>query len=162
MSLIGFFSPLRRLISENLLPIITLTAILLMTKKKNKTVLEMNNPFSLRGENIPWKGKIGFERGFSVFDSIDSGLRAGYRDIRVKFRNGLDTVRKIITVYAPPSENNTDGYIKFVSDRLNVEPDQTLTFEKHGLDFGKAIVRMEHSQTYPDAQMLKAYNASAF
>ena len=38
-------------------------------------------------------------------------------------RYGLNTIRSMLTRYAPPTENFTDGYIRFVSVRTGIAAD---------------------------------------
>jgi hypothetical protein len=73
--------------------------------------LRNNNPANLRDSGIQWKGRVGSNEGFVVFDSIETGVRAYGIDLRSKINRGLNTINKIIPVYAPPSENNTQRYI---------------------------------------------------
>lgn len=39
-------------------------------------------------------------------------------------RYGLCTIRKMLNRYAPPSENFTEGYIRFVSEKTGIAPDE--------------------------------------
>lgn len=76
--------------------------------------LRNNNPGNLRpGDN--WQGAIGVNQNFIVFENILWGLRAMATDIRTKINNGYNTIEKLITRYAPPSENDTAAYISYVS-----------------------------------------------
>ena len=38
-------------------------------------------------------------------------------------RYGLSTIREMISRWAPPSENFTEGYIRFVSERTGIDAD---------------------------------------
>lgn len=67
-----------------------------------------NNPGNLEDKN----GK------FRKFSTMLEGQAALDSDIDTKISNGYDTIAKIITRYAPPSENNTAGYIDYVSKQL--------------------------------------------
>ena len=49
------------------------------------------------------------------------------KDLSNKMDRGLDTVRKILEVYAPPSENDTEAYIKNVSKRVGVDADEPIS-----------------------------------
>lgn len=95
------------------------------------------NPGNIRTEGTPngingpdpWLGLTGHdEAGYGIFESAEYGIRAmgrvldSYRD-----RHGLDTVRGIITRWAPPVENQTAAYVEHVADRLGVPPDHPLT-----------------------------------
>ncbi len=41
-------------------------------------------------------------------------------------RYGLCTIRQMLNRYAPPSENFTEGYIRFVSQTTGIAPDEML------------------------------------
>ena len=66
------------------------------------------------------------KKPFVVFDTPQMGLRAVFRDLRTKMnRHDADTsfpyrghLVKMIYEYAPPSENNTELYYKFVKSQL--------------------------------------------
>jgi hypothetical protein len=94
-----------------------------------------NNPGNIERNLIAWEGLASpdemtpeqqQETRFAVFTGADWGFRALARDLHNKWARGLDTVRKIISVYAPPNENDTEAYIRDVSDRMQVSPDQPL------------------------------------
>jgi hypothetical protein len=88
-----------------------------------------NNPCNLRDFGIDWDGLDAprhDDGGYCRFVSPAAGIRAGARDLNSKWRRGLTTVRQIIGVFAPPSENATDAYIRDVAARLGVGPDEPL------------------------------------
>ena len=89
-----------------------------------------NNPGNLKyGPN--WLGVIGRDnRGFAQFSTIDYGVRAVYVDVSTKVSTGFNTIRKIITRYAPPNENDTEAYIKFVV-QVTGEPSSTVIDPEH-------------------------------
>lgn len=77
--------------------------------------LRNNNPGNLRfSPSIDWKGQIGSNKGFAVFKDVQHGIRAYAINIRTAIRRGNDTLNKLIPIYAPPSENNTNAYISSV------------------------------------------------
>lgn len=86
------------------------------------------NPGNLRGPT-PWLGRVGTDpQGFAIFETMEYGVRALRVDLTAKLNRGLDTVQKIITVFAPPSDNNpTAAYIRKVSEWMNVNQTQRLT-----------------------------------
>jgi len=73
--------------------------------------LRNNNPGNIRvGDN--WQGMIGQDGGFVVFENILYGIRAMATDLGNDMKGkGLNTISKLITEYAPPSENDTAAYI---------------------------------------------------
>lgn len=91
------------------------------------------------------------------------GLRALLMDIRGDmFKDGLNTVRKLITSYAPEigsdgnKENDTLAYINSVSKKIGKKPDDLLT-QADLIPVAKAIVAHENSNyAYDDSYYTKA------
>lgn len=81
-----------------------------------------------------WRGERPFQtdKNFEEFESMEMGLRAGLKLIKnyqtkpLLLANKANTIRKIITRWAPPSENNTQSYIKTVSKRTGLLPDEVI------------------------------------
>ena len=74
-----------------------------------------NNPLNIRYNlSTKWKGQAGANKGFCVFTDMVYGYRAAIVLLCNYQRKGYDTIRKIITRWAPPSENNTKAYISAV------------------------------------------------
>lgn len=101
--------------------------------KQNKIVsrgIRNNNPLNIRIGNT-WLGEvaIGTDEYFEQFVAPEYGIRAAFcilrRYIRIYHR---DTIRKIISSWAPANENNTSRYIDFVSEKLGIEPDAQIDF----------------------------------
>lgn len=120
-----------------------------------------NNPGNIRPAGYTWQGQTGTaECGssgtFIVFSSPEYGIRAIAKDLRTKFGRGLNTIRKIITVYAPPSENNTDAYIQAVSASVGALPDSPLDLNDSTtlIHFVYAIIQHENGRIiYTPAQI---------
>tara|TARA_Y100000034_G_scaffold56175_1_gene68861 strand:+ start:2649 stop:7001 length:4353 start_codon:yes stop_codon:yes gene_type:complete len=87
------------------------------TKKEIKI---FNNPGNIE-EGQGYAGETGavYAERFSVFDSKEMGIRALAKDLNTKIKRFDGDVEKIITQYAPPNENDTKAYIKFVKAQLN-------------------------------------------
>ena len=116
-----------------------------------------NNPGNIRqGSN--WQGlnpnSRNIDPAFCVFTSSVYGIRALAKVlINYKKIHGLNTVRQIISRYAPPNENQTTAYIQSVAKQLGVVPDTIIDIEERGVltVFIKAIIRMENGiQPYSD------------
>jgi len=87
-----------------------------------------NNPFNVKKSKEKWQGKtLGNDPIFETFLTVEHGIRAGALDIRGDIRAGKNTVRTLINEFAPPSENNTNAYINFVSKIVGVTPDTVIT-----------------------------------
>ena len=87
-----------------------------------------NNPLNIRISGNNWQGKIPVsENTDGVFEQFET-MAHGYRAAMVLLRNYInrykcDTLAKIITRWAPPKENNTQGYIERVAKSMGVPSD---------------------------------------
>lgn len=118
-----------------------------------------NNPGNLMDVGIEWRGLIGRDsKGRARFARPIDGLRAMYIDLRTGFvRDAEDTVREIITEWAPPPGNPTAAYIDFVSRALNVSPDQRLELASSRVPLLQAIIQFENGvQPYPVSMLERA------
>jgi len=97
-----------------------------LKQKKSGNDNGKNNPmfieYSLKND---WKGAIRPHNGsrFDNFSNVKYGLRAGRIIIQNYSKRGLNTIKKIISTWAPPVENNTDKYVKFVSSSMGIGED---------------------------------------
>ena len=95
-----------------------------------------HNPGNLRwNPRIAWNGEADPAkdgRGYCIFTDDLHGIRALARDLYTKWARGLRTVKAIIEVYAPPSENDTEAYIADVCQRLGVSGDTLLDLSRPG------------------------------
>lgn len=88
--------------------------------------LRNRNPGNIRRSGSRFRGEVvpGRDASFKEFETMAWGYRAmfvlldGYRR-----RHALSTIRQFITRYAPPSENFTDGYIRFVARTAGIDAD---------------------------------------
>ena len=97
-----------------------------------------NNPLNIRFNAVnAWKGKVlpntDKNNTFEQFINLAYGYRAALSLLRTYIRKyKCDTVAKIITKWAPPTENNTQGYINNVCNIVHTNfgvqltPDTTL------------------------------------
>lgn len=89
-----------------------------VTSASNNTIaLANNNPLNIRETSDDWVGLANprAKKGFFNFVAPEYGIRAGKKIILGAYaKRGLNTVQKIISAWAPPSENNTGAYISFV------------------------------------------------
>jgi len=88
-----------------------------------------NNPGNIRDGSYAQgqPGYTGSNKGFATFQTAVDGFNAQVALLRSYYDKGVNTISKVITKYAPPSENNTGAYIKSVSDALHIDPNQTLS-----------------------------------
>lgn len=88
-----------------------------------------NNPGNIeyKQSSERWEGSIGNDGRFVIFAEMKWGVRALMRTLITYYRKyNLNTVTKIIQRWAPPSENDTNQYIKNVSSWMGVDPNQEL------------------------------------
>mgnify|MGYP006988844694 CR=1 FL=1 len=60
-------------------------------------------------------------------------------------RYGCTTIRQIVSRYAPPNENDTDGYIEYCCRQMDMNPDDVLIFDSEYIKLATAMARMETS-----------------
>ena len=122
--------------------------------------IKRNNPGNIRHSAVYWQGEVTPPGDtFCSFSTLEYGSRAMLkllkRYIAVK---QLNTVRKIIAVWAPPAENNTAAYIDYVARTLDVHPDDTLCANRDTLiALADAMTRVEHGKSVPHAVWANAY-----
>ena len=87
-----------------------------------------NNWLNIRISDNNWRGKKSdnTDGSFEQFETPELGIRAATRNIRTYGQRGIQTVRDIISTWAPASENNTSSYIQNVSSRMGVDPNKVL------------------------------------
>lgn len=116
-----------------------------------------NNPGNIRQSSTLWKGESGrdLDPAFEEFDTPEHGIRAIARIIRnYRDRYGLNTVRGIISRWAPSNENDTESYIQSVAYRLGVSADQVIDIDAVMPALVEAIIRHENGiQPYTMAQI---------
>lgn len=83
------------------------------------------NPGNIRYNKFNrWLGLIGKDnKGFCRFSSVEYGFRALVVLLKRYLYYGYDTPKKIISRFAPVTENNTVSYIRFVCDRCCISED---------------------------------------
>ena len=125
-----------------------------------------NNPGNLQPPPglTGWQGTVGMDGPFVIFADDTWGLRALALDITNKIsKDGLDTITSLITVYAPPSENDTASYIAAVASDTGIgATDQLGTDQDTITSLMRAIINHENGDTasaqyIPDADILTGY-----
>lgn len=111
-----------------------------------------NNPGNIEMNDAnQWEGKVPRNQNtdgrFEQFTSYAYGVRALIMLLRTYIRGSRNTVTRIFEAYAPPSENNTQNYIRFVSDRIGIGPNDMVPLTRTNLKaLAQAIARMENGQ----------------
>lgn len=128
-----------------------------------------NNPGNIRWGS-DWKGLVPVtqrtDKSFCQFISPEYGIRAMVRVLRnyTKYpgmpgvgKSNIDTVREIISRWAPPNENNTEAYIKSVAEKIGVTANSPIDVFDNAVmvNLLKAIIQHENGeQPYKDNQIL--------
>jgi len=112
--------------------------------RKITLAIRNNNPGNVE-KGLPWKGldaSRSHER-FAVFVAPEWGFRAMARILLGDFREGQNTVRSLISEWAPPTENATGAYVAAVARELKLEPDAPFDVRAKLVPLLRAIARHE-------------------
>ncbi len=112
-----------------------------------------NNPGNIEKTTTLWRGEMphfqNTDGRFKQFYNYAYGLRAAILNIKAYFKKGYITPRQIINRWAPPGENNTDNYIRFVSKYTGVPENTPVPFEKQTIQkLIEAIIIKENGKLY--------------
>ena len=133
--------------------------------------LRNNNPLNIRRSGDKWQGLrvLQEDREFFQFSEMKWGWRAAFRLLCHTYygKYKLRTIRAIITRWAPPKENNTEAYIRCVTDRIGIGPDKELgdpqTHPTQWMMIGIAMAIVENGTTNLDyLSMLKGWEIAGF
>jgi hypothetical protein len=103
--------------------------------------LRNNNPGNLIYTDIGWQGKIPYAQNsdwignpgnivkyFEQYTDVEHGIRAAAEDIINDVKQHGYSLAQLINEYAPPSENNTAGYIQSIVNVTGLNPDVPITW----------------------------------
>jgi hypothetical protein len=111
-----------------------------------------NNPGNIKGR-VP--GSIGVDAdGFAIFPSTETGADAITKQLKLYYTgqsrhtpNGpVQTISGMISIYAPPNENNTALYIKNASQITGIDPNAKLTPDQLPA-LARAIAKLDSGTT---------------
>ena len=90
--------------------------------------VKRNNPGNIRPVyGKAWAGQVDTNNGFVVFKDEVYGLRAIGKNLKdYSSIYGTDTIEKAISRWAPPNENKTEDYIKFVCSKTGYNRNQKI------------------------------------
>ena len=100
-----------------------------MKKNNLPRGLRNNNPGNIRINGDLFQGEVrpSKDKSFKQFETMAYGYRAMFVILRNYIRNyKLDTIRKMISRWAPPKENHTEEYVKAVSDYAGIPADDPI------------------------------------
>lgn len=87
------------------------------------------NPGNIRNSRSRFAGEVrpSQDAAFKQFETMAYGYRAMFVLLDTyRRRYGLDTIRGMISRWAPPVENHTEGYIRYVAERTGIDADANL------------------------------------
>ncbi|HEY6093821.1 MAG TPA: structural protein [Gallionellaceae bacterium] len=108
-----------------------------------------NNPGNIRLSGTTWQGMAPQQTdgSFIQFISPEYGIRAISKILdSYSTKYNLNTIRGIITRWAPPNENDTDAYVEAVADAVGVDPDVRLEVSRAKPQIIAAIIQHENGQ----------------
>ena len=138
-----------------------------MDKKITPRGFRNNNPLNIRKGNN-WKGEKQpqTDAAFEQFESMQYGVRAGFKILKNYMTgfNGLaqkaNTIEKIVTRWAPPSENDTASYISTVEKLTGIPSRQQISFSQRSFMVAivDAMIRVECGQPIERSIIESAYD----
>lgn len=138
-----------------------------MDKKIEPRGIRNNNPLNIRkGSN--WKGEKypQDDKSFEQFESMQYGIRAGFIILRnyITGYNGLtqrfNTIEKIISRWAPATENDTRAYIAQVERLTGIPSRLRISFSQRSFMVAivDAMIRVECGQPVEKSIIESAYD----
>ncbi|BET96447.1 structural protein [Xenorhabdus taiwanensis] len=121
-----------------------------------------HNPGNIR-HGDPWQGlrDTQTDKAFCQFVAPEWGIRAMLKVLRNYERQyGLNSIRQIITRWAPPNENDTESYIAFVCQVVGIPGSAVIDMDNPVTlcRLVKAMIQMENGQQpYSEATFEKAF-----
>ena len=109
-------------------------------------MIAKNNIFNIRAGRAEWQGMTGTRKGFVEFMDQEHAIRAWLvlmRNYRRQYH--CDSIRKIVTRFAPPTENNTANYIQFCAKEVGTLADNRLERYTEYAMLAVAMAKMETS-----------------
>ena len=85
------------------------------------------NTLGMRNHNPGNLRPAGASTGFQSFGDDDEGLFAMANQLALYFDRNKDTIRSIVSTWAPGNENNTAAYIASVAKSMGMSPDAHLS-----------------------------------
>lgn len=116
--------------------------------------LRNNNPGNIRKGGDVFQGEIvpSGDTAFKQFKTMAYGYRAMFVTLDTYRKRGMNTIDSVIKRWAPPSENNTETYIKKVADWSGVPRNKILS-ETSGSDYIQIVAAMSRMENGREADM---------
>ncbi len=121
------------------------------------------NPGNIRrtgGGRYRGETKTATDPEFREFTALEWGYRAMFTLLYTyRLRYGLKTLRELISRWAPPTENRTDAYIRFVAERTGIGPDCPLDLldPKQMIPVAAAMSEVENGRKAEHAKVARGW-----
>ena len=126
-----------------------------MMKKRETRGYRNNNPCNIRISTDKFQGEVqpSQDREFKQFETMAYGYRAAFRILRTYINNyKCDTIRKIISRWAPKNENHTENYIRVVSERSGI-PENDIVYPDNREMMVRIVAAMSYVENGREAVM---------
>lgn len=111
-----------------------------------------SQPTTNSGGNNPGNIRSGQGGSFGQYPSMGAGVDAIDKNLQAYAGKGINTVRGIVSTWAPPNENPTDQLVANAAKRLNVNPDQPLDMSDPNTRAQVAMALMQQENGVKTAQ----------
>lgn len=108
--------------------------------------LRNNNPLNIRAVG----DQNADRKGFRVFRTMEDGIKAADAQLDRYAKRGINTIEKIVSTWAPPSENDTKAYIDDVVNQTGIPAGQVLEDSDRAMLIA-AMARHESGKGAPDS-----------
>jgi hypothetical protein len=117
--------------------------------------LRNNNPLNIRHNADVFQGEIkGTDKSFKTFSTMPYGYRAAFVTLGTYLSRSWNTIEKIVSHWAPPTENNTQAYVSAVEKYSGVPKDKQLT-ATDGADYVLIVTAMSAVENGRNADILE-------
>lgn len=123
--------------------------------KKQARGLRNNNPLNIRINDDLFRGEIrpSRDKSFKQFETVTYGYRAGFKILRnYHTKYALNTIRKMISRWAPTNENHTENYIRVVAEKSGIPADEPIYPENREIMI-RIVAAMSYVENGVEADM---------
>lgn len=112
-----------------------------------------NNPGNVEDTELDWEGLDDppTDGAYLRFKKPEYGFRCAARCLLTDYRRGETSVVRLITSWAPPTENDTAAYVTDVAGKMGVTEDATLSLPADLPALLKAIALHEGGCPWADS-----------
>ena len=113
------------------------------------------NPGNIRIGSFRYKGEVArsSDKEFRQFEAMEWGYRAMFMLLYTyAVKHDCGTLRQMISRYAPPSENNTESYIRRVAHATHLDSDEVI-FTTDGATMTAIVAAMSEVENGVAANM---------